>query len=247
MRDLPHPGFTHRVWPDGCVSLILVRAALPGGPRIVDVRVVGPRVEPVEVPVFAGTCYWGIRFRPEAGAAWLRMPATSLRNANLVIDLPGDGADALRDALVPFGAPDNDATTRAVGEVFDRWLASGPPTSVDLVVRDAAAAIVATNGLMPIAEIATLLGISARSLQRRFRTATGVTPKEFATLRRGRAALKRVAADDVAALGGWSGLADESGYADQSHLIREFGRLTQFTPTLLQQRLDVIDHGRLID
>ena len=65
--------------------------------------------------------------------------------------------------------------------------------TVDLGVRDAVAAIVATNGLVPIADIATLLGIGVRSLQRRFRAATGVTPKEFATLRRGRTALKRVA------------------------------------------------------
>jgi len=48
-------------------------------------------------------------------------------------------------------------------------------------------------------------------------------------------------------MGGWSAIAAEAGYADQAHLTREVGRLTRFSPSRLEERLDVIDHARLVD
>jgi AraC-like DNA-binding protein len=40
----------------------------------------------------------------------------------------------------------------------------------------------------------------------------------------------------------WSMLAASLGYADQSHLVREFGDMTGLTPGDLQNRLDRIEH-----
>ncbi len=254
VRVLPHEGCLHRVWPDGCVSLVFIRAVIEGNGRIIDVRIAGPRVAPIDIPMFAVACYWGVRFRPEADAAWLEMSATTLRDANLTMDAHMSGLEELRARLAPFGATDDADAATHVARIFDDWITSptraqsSSATKIDAGVRDAVAAIVATNGLVPIARIAELTGMTMRSLQRRFRDATGLTPKEFATVRRGRALVKRVVGGEAdASAGGWSGLAQVAGYADQSHLVRELGRLTQFTPTALRNRLLTIDHGRIID
>ncbi len=254
VRVLPHDGFMHRVWPDGCVSLVFIRAVVEGNGRIVDARIAGPRVAPLDIPVFAGACYWGVRFRPEAGAASLGMSATTLRDANLTIDAHMSGLEELRARLAPFGATDDADATMQVARIFDAWITSrtralaSTATNIDAGVRDAVAAIVATNSVVPIIQIAELTQMTMRSLQRRFRDATGLTPKEFANVRRGRALMKRVVGGEAdASEGGWSGLAHVAGYADQSHLVRELGRLTQFTLTALRHRLLTIDHGRIID
>jgi len=46
---------------------------------------------------------------------------------------------------------------------------------------------------------------------------------------------------------GWSGVALSSGFADQSHFTREGARVTRFAPTALRERLETIEHERLID
>lgn len=97
-------------------------------------------------------------------------------------------------------------------------------------------------------EVAHTLHVTLRQLQRRFRAATGLTPKEYANIRRARAALKRVLmGESTRALGGWARVAADSGYADQAHLARECARLLDLTPTMLSSRLDEIRHDRLID
>jgi AraC-like DNA-binding protein len=44
---------------------------------------------------------------------------------------------------------------------------------------------------------------------------------------------------------GWAGIAAESGYADQAHLVREFSALAGETPTAWARRLALID-SRLV-
>jgi AraC-like DNA-binding protein len=239
VRALPHPGFVHRVWPDGCVTLTLVHAPGYG----TGAYLLGVRLTPFEVPLHAGTRYWGVRFRPEAGAAWLGVSPASLRDRNLsAVELLGDGVLALAEQV---GSLDDTALVR---NAFDAWILSRrfDATRLDPVVRRAAAAIAATEGRRSIAEIADDVHVSPRALQRRFARAVGISPKAFAVLRRGRSALKRVVTDGVGAdVGGWSGVAFSSGYADQAHFSREVARLTRFAPEALRARLDTIEHEQL--
>ncbi len=239
VRALPHPDFVHRVWPDGCITLTLVHA--PG--IVTGAYLLGVRQTPYDVSLHVGTRYWGVRFRPEAGAAWLGVTPASLKQQSL----PAArilGNDVLGLATMT-GALDD--TTR-VGAVLDAWIAARAfdRARIDPVARDAAAAIVATDGRRAIADIARDVGVSARVLQRKFGASVGISPKAFAVLRRGRSALKRVVTEGVGAdVGGWSGLAYASGFADQSHFTREVARLTRFAPQALRARLDTIDHEQL--
>ncbi len=251
VRALPWPDFRHHVWPDGCVSVSV--ALVQGQP--VATPLLGPRRTPFPVDVLPGMQYWGVRFRPEMGPAALRRPAASLR------DQVGPahhwfGAEpiqrleqAVAAALAPHGPlPESVEAEHDVALALDRWLfdaadATQPP---DAAIRDAVRAIVATEGKQQIATIAEVVGLSMRHLQRGFKDAVGLSPKEYALIRRGRHALKALLAEG-GAVGEMARVAIESGFADQAHLARDFRRLMHGTSDELRQRLRTIAHSALLD
>ena len=251
VRELPWPGFEHVVWPDGCVVIAL--ALLDGKP--VATPLVGPRRTPLTVPVQPGMQYWGVRFRPEMGAAFLGRPGPQLR------DQVGPahhwlGAEPLRmlavrvtGALEEFPPLSTGPLVEAaVALALDRWLFDSADSTMppEQCVRDAVRAIVATEGNQQMATIAQLTGVSSRHLQRCFKEAVGLSPKEYALIRRARHALKRAALDDNSA-GGLARVAVETGYADQAHLTRDFQRLMHGAPEQLRMRIAAIEHSSLLD
>jgi AraC-like DNA-binding protein len=81
--------------------------------------------------------------------------------------------------------------------------------------------------------VASHLGLGSKTLVRRFREHTGLTPKRFSRVRRVQRVVASLgAADDV----DWSSVAAQHGYADQSHLVHDFRELTGLTPTAYRPR-----------
>ncbi|WP_310572095.1 helix-turn-helix domain-containing protein [Gemmatimonas sp.] len=244
IRELPHPGFTHHVWPDGCATLAI--CTVPDGASVA--ALVGASVTASSVAVHPGEQYWGVRFRPEAGGACCGRSAQSLRDRRFdARDVFGPVLTPLIQALADFRDADDSS---AVATTFDRFLLDtvGVDRPLDALVQRAVDAIVAEDGTGLITDMAVRLGVTVRQLQRRFRAATGLTPKEYASIRRGRAALKRLVVPENGGLQpGLAQVAFDSGYADQAHLAREVGRLTTLTPTMLAERLDDIAHDHLVD
>ena len=89
-----------------------------------------------------------------------------------------------------------------------------------------------TGGAVRIESMARELGIGRRQLERLFKLQVGVGPKEFASLARFGAALRRI--DGATA---WTDVAAAAGYADQAHFIRNFKRRSGLTPTEYRQLL----------
>jgi AraC-like DNA-binding protein len=81
-----------------------------------------------------------------------------------------------------------------------------------------------------IRDIAAQIGWSERHLARRFSVETGVSPKTVARILRFEAA-RRLAEQRRG--GGWAEIALAAGYADQAHMIREFGRLGGLSPAAM--------------
>lgn len=252
VATLPSPDFVHRVWPDGCVSLLVVCF----GARAVATVVRGVTRAPHDVPVREGARYRGIRFRPECGGLVLGVDVATLRDQNVDARvLLGDGAAVLGDAVAACG--DDDA---AVHAVFDAWVVQqGVARSavqsaardrvwpVDTAVRRAVDLIIASDGQCLMRDVAADVGVQPRTLQRRFLQLVGLTPKQFAQIRRARGALRRAVADHGTDRVGWSGVAAEAGYADQAHLTRDVAKHTRLSPTRLQDRLETIEHRTLVD
>lgn len=91
----------------------------------------------------------------------------------------------------------------------------------------------ATGGQIRIAELAAELGCSRRYLLTRFRQQVGLAPKTVARLLRFAYVRERIERDP----GGWADIAYAAGYADQSHLVRDFQQLAGTTPTEFVARL----------
>jgi AraC-like DNA-binding protein len=137
-----------------------------------------------------------------------------------------------------------DLIGRAAGELAER-LAAAPdwPTRIDLFERAIARRVlvappaapelewawqrlVASDGAVPIGDLAAELGWSRRHLAVRFRSELGMAPKALARLLRFERAVKRLRAGDELA-----DLALDAGYYDQAHFNRDFRAFAGTTPT----------------
>ena len=221
----------HTVWPDGCTSLAV--AIVPGArPQLLCI---GATADARRLPVTPGARYVGVRFWPDTGAACTGYPASLLRDA--LLPVPTDfvaswSVLAESVATVPH--------VRDAWPLLDAWTATlSPRIAPDALVRQCIHAVAAAAGDVRVAALAASLGPSARTLQRRFAAATGLTVKEYARIRRLRTALEaRLKNAD----GAWSVLAAELGYADQSHLVREFSALCGQAPRAADAHLARIAH-----
>jgi len=100
-----------------------------------------------------------------------------------------------------------------------------------------------SQGRAKVSEIAEAVNLSVRQLERRFRAVSGLTPKQFARVRRVRAtALALVEEGEIS----WASRAAEMGYADQSHLTREFVTVTGRSPVTFAEDLARIKHGEIV-
>ncbi len=86
----------------------------------------------------------------------------------------------------------------------------------DQAIAGAVDRLIASGGALPISQVAAHSGLSERQFRRRFHRATGISPKQFTDVQRIRRALI-LALDDP----NWVGVAHDSGFADQPHLIRD--------------------------
>jgi AraC-like DNA-binding protein len=219
----------HTLWPDASASLTW---GMYGG-RTIVATVTGARTKPVAVPVQPGVAFRGIRWWPDA-AAHCGIDPRRARDGRVALEELGElGAR--------FEAAMQDATSLTDAfAIFETALLPSLENAgtIDPLVRRALLRIDAAPD-RAIADLARELRTSDRQLRRRFGDATGLAPKEYARIRRLRHTLGRVMHDDDSR---WSTIAAQSGFADQPHLVNEIVRMTAFTPTMLEQRLRLIEH-----
>lgn len=226
-------GFVHHVWPDGCISLTV--AALRG--VAVSAHLTGPTGTARCVTVEDGVTVRGARFWPDAGGAVLGLDAELLRDGRVAAAaVLGVTAEVLAHAVA--AAPDLERSGDIFSSIVAPIVRAAPP--LDVPVRTMVRAISASRGERSIAALARSVGLSARHLRRRFHRAVGLTPKEYARVRRVRSAIGAVLAAEQET---WSAIAAELGYTDQPHLIRDVAQLTGFTPLALERRLAMIEHA----
>lgn len=99
--------------------------------------------------------------------------------------------------------------------------------SEDRVVQTALAQIIEANGNLSLAELRRDLGLSERSLERKFKQNVGIPPKLFSRIWRFQSSLEQLRKNDNLKL---SDIAYDNEYADQSHFIRAFREFAGFSP-----------------
>jgi len=139
--------------------------------------------------------------------------------ARLSLAAPGARAAAALASRVEHGAAAASAR-----------LADAAPAGQLLALR-AVAELEASGGALRVETLADTFGVSRQYLAAQFREHVGLSPKLFARICRFRSARAAALAAPAASHGhDWATLALDSGYFDQSHLIRDFQDFTGNSP-----------------
>lgn len=205
---------TTRVVPDGSIDIIV--DALTGSGSLV-----GTMLRPKLIPHRDPLDLVAVRFRPGGARPFLGFEAAEITDLRLGLDDVGELRDLEPERLAETGRQEH-AVRRLESFLLHRTRSAPPP---DPLVRGAVEAIEARGGRDPIATVLERLDVGRRKLERLFARHVGIAPKQLARVVRLQNTLERLphAPSQV-------DLALAGGYADQSHLIREFRALTGVTP-----------------
>ena len=165
----------------------------------------------------------GIRFQPSGMAPFLSTPMQALTDARVPAEELFVDVDQLIEGIVESS---NDAERIAACNRF--LFRAFHPDRENLCVRRALESIVLARGRISVESLATLAGRSRRSLELAFQSEVGTSPKMYCRISRFRHILDAVSIDPTA---NWVHLALDSGFFDQSHLIRDFRRFAGDSPT----------------
>jgi AraC-like DNA-binding protein len=217
-RGAPVPGPPIRVLPDGGTDLLFsVAAPRAGGPGACSGALFGTKTRPRFVPTEVPVENLAVRFRPGAAFRFFGIPADLLRDGALDTgDLLGsEGRDLAERIGAEPGA--RGRVTLLEQALLARLPADPAQDPLAIAVEVGVARIAAARGRLGVRALAASLGIGERRLERAFVTRVGVPPKLLARIVRFRAACRALARGRAQAE-----VAFGCGYADQSHLLRDF-------------------------
>ncbi|GHJ43667.1 AraC family transcriptional regulator [Catellatospora sp. TT07R-123] len=207
--DLAEP-YAQHVLGHPAVNLVIMRADA-GAP--VTAEVAGIARATFSITLSGRGWVRGVQFRPGGFHPFSGRSPAPLTDRRLPLARVLPAAEAAVPAVA--GAATDDAAARAL----DRLLLDLRPLPDEATLLAAAVTdrVRTDRSLRRVDEVARAAGLSVRALQRLFLDRVGVGPKWVLLRYRIQEALER-AAPQV----DWAGLADELGYADQAHLVRDF-------------------------
>ncbi len=227
----------HEVFPDGCVSLIYRRNKRL---NIEMFLLKGLSLKTFHTEVFADDIHWGLRLSPAACKEILRcdpehIPTRPISDNKTLPHFLTGMLEKL-SSCEKFGDAIN---------IYEEHLSKLNISSdaIDDKVSKAVEIIKEKKGEIKITEIAKKMEISRRQLERRFRSCTGITPKQLARTYRLRATAINLIEKDM----NWASRAAEMGFVDQSHLSHELETLTGRKPKSFKERIKYINHKDLIN
>jgi len=216
--DALHPSL--EVVPDGYAEIIFYfggacsLATAQGGQPLSSPFLVGLLQQPAVFQAKGRVEIIGIKCFPWAVFDLLGLP-------------PGkDGVRSMAHPIAQLQAPL--ASWLAAGNVTEALAAAAryceqawPRGATDQLPSKAGQALRAAAGTLPVRQVAAAAHATVRTLERKFKQAAGHTVKDVAGLMRFEQACAHLWQQPAASL---AGLAQQLGYADQSHLGRDFKR-----------------------
>lgn len=215
------PGGVQRIAPDGRCELILhwgtpylERRGEAWGPQP-RVLFAGQLTRPLHLLAREPAGVLGVRFRTAGAAAFLQSHVNAFTDRRLPLagapDLRSCGDDAERLATV-------------AAYLAERIV----PRFHDARAARAAAELRASEGRMPLDDLAAKVDLSPRMLQRRFLEAVGVPVRMLASIVRFRRVFDALRSADVR---NWTDAAHAAGYFDHPQMARDFRRFVGCTPS----------------
>lgn len=132
---------------------------------------------------------------------------------------------SLQESLEIFVAAGN--IKEAIALVKRYFLESQSSVATENTLHKAGTALNRANGSIPVKQVAAAAHATVRTLERKFRQSSGYSVKDISSVMRFEQVRNRLWLEPESNL---AGLAQEFGYADQSHLSKEFKRYSSSTP-----------------
>lgn len=212
--------FEQEILPYPCVNLSFGGAL----ERAASFEVHGPGTRRFAAKLAGEGRVVGTKFKPAGFHAFASVPMRTLVDAVTTIE------EAIGRASPPIDGDDPSIVRDAVlGLLRDAIVRDDAITVVNRLVARASE----DRSIARAEDLARIAGMSVRSLHRLFERYVGVGPKWIVRRSRVQEAAERVArGEDV----DWARTAQELGYHDQAHLIRDFGAQVGFTPAAYARR-----------
>ena len=166
----------------------------------------------------------GIRFQPSGMVPFL---STSMRELTDV-RIPAEDLFADIEQLIE-GIVESSNDARRIAACNRFLIHALDRDRAHLGVRRALESIKQTHGRITVESLATLMGRSRRSLELAFQSEVGTSPKMYCRIARFRHVFDAMSKDDTSI--NWVQVALDTGFFDQSHLIRDFRRFAGAAPT----------------
>lgn len=208
-----------------CLNVITngsVKLCEASGESLPRLFLTGPFSAPITTFAFAPLNSLSIVFQPWLLQSWLHLDLKNMVNA--IIDctyVPQLAGPAIADALL---------TAASQPDLLEPGLKilSLPQPGPDHEAIFMANLLLETQS---ISETASRHGIGVRQLERRFARNFGLSPKEWLRVKRFEGSLVKLAGDKASL----ANVAAHAGYADQSHMTRDFRRAAGLTPGKTKQ------------
>ncbi|MGH9333517.1 MAG: AraC family transcriptional regulator, partial [Vicinamibacteria bacterium] len=224
-----------RLLPDGAIELIIDLTESPKSwrdsatpLRMRTVRgswISGQHSRHIDIAGAVDSRMIGARFRPGGLYPFLGAPVAELNDSVVEAELLwGIEMRDLREALL---------SATSVGKrfgVLDRWLfaRAGAKLEPDPCLSRVLDRLVSFPGETLIRALADECGLTQKRLVRTFEDKVGLRPKTLARILRFQTVLKKLERESRVS---WSFVAQEAGYYDQAHFIRDFETFSGLTPS----------------
>ncbi len=220
-----------RILPTGTTELVINLSAdvititnHHGAQRFSGIAVCGPYTRAFDIDAREYTAMVGVHFKPGGARTVLGVPTRDLHGSHVDLEALWNRAAAdLRSQV----CESNSVTQRLA--LVEHELLRRSDGDCGLTREVAFAVRALSAGRQPsIESVVREVGLSHRRLVQLFTTQVGMPPKRFARLQRFRRAHDAISSALFPPH--WSTFAVEHGYADQSHMIREFQEFSGMTP-----------------
>lgn len=223
------------IYPDGCCEL-LAELGVPLRFHGADGQIradqpfcfAAQQRGPIRLQATGSVFCIGVRLKPACSALIAGARLSSLRDhAPDLYTLDGAFAGNFRDASQVCAATHS---PELLWKLMRKHCADFAP---DELIEHAVEMLDAVDGDLRITELARQLGVALRTLQSRFLASVGMTPKEYARVRRMQALLRTLDAEDTDI----ADAAARHGYSDQAHATHDLVSWTGVTPARLMRAL----------
>lgn len=170
-------------------------------------------------------------FHPHAMSVFLNMPISLFYNQEVSgYSIENKSLKELADRV--SGCEDNSICIHYIEEWLLSQFANGSSNTAYQIKRiDAAIRQICAVPQISVTELSSIACLSKKQFERLFSSFVGINPKEYARIVRFQKALEQMQHhfDEI----NQAQIAYASGYADQSHFIREFKKFSGYTPMSL--------------